>query len=242
MAEANHIIRISMAIGAAFVLAAAAVVLVVAARPAQAAFPGTNGKIAFSSNRDGNPEIYMMNSDGTGQTRLTTSAGTDDTPAFSSDGTRIAFTSTRSGSAVVYVMNALASKDVTKVNEVALAPGSNPTFSPDGFKVAFEKNADILVMNADGSGTPTNLTNMFGDENSPSWSPDGSKIAFDLESGPDRKIFVMNSDGGSPTQVTDSNPNDLNGDQNPGWQSRPSFSPDGSKIAFFDDPTETSGS
>ena len=36
-----------------------------------AALPGANGKIAFVSNRDGNFEIYVMNADGSGQTRCT---------------------------------------------------------------------------------------------------------------------------------------------------------------------------
>src|SRR3954469_3700262 len=50
-----------------------------------------NGKIAFDSNRDGNEEIYVMNPDGTGQTRLTNDPAGDFGPAWSPDGTKIAF-------------------------------------------------------------------------------------------------------------------------------------------------------
>src|SRR5215210_2428634 len=62
---------------------------------AQAAFPGTNGKIAFTSNRDGNQEIYIMNPDGTDQKRLTNNAAFDFDTVLAPDGMKIAFTSDR---------------------------------------------------------------------------------------------------------------------------------------------------
>ncbi|MDQ3648932.1 MAG: hypothetical protein M3458_01380 [Acidobacteriota bacterium] len=52
-----------------------------------------NGKIAFTSDRDGNREIYVMNNDGTNQVRLTNNAGADDFPAWSPNGSRLAFLS-----------------------------------------------------------------------------------------------------------------------------------------------------
>ena len=55
--------------------------MLVLATPAHAAFPGQNGKIAFSSDRDGDAEIYVMNGDGTGQTALTTNTVPDGNPA-----------------------------------------------------------------------------------------------------------------------------------------------------------------
>src|SRR3989442_11795477 len=80
--------------------------LLAGSRSAQAAFPGTNGLIAFTSDRDGNAEIYTMNADGTGQTNLTNNPFFDCCPAWSPDGTRIAFTSNRDGNVEIYVMNA----------------------------------------------------------------------------------------------------------------------------------------
>src|SRR5262249_28744063 len=62
-------------------------------------------KIAFTSRRDGNGEIYVMNADGTGQTNLTNNAAADADPAFSPDGTKIAFTSNRDGTSAIYMMN-----------------------------------------------------------------------------------------------------------------------------------------
>jgi hypothetical protein len=79
-----------------------ALLLLTLAVPAHAAFPGTNGKIAFHTNRDGNLEIYTMNADGTGPTRLTNNAADDYWSAWSPDGTKIAFQS----SDEIYTMNA----------------------------------------------------------------------------------------------------------------------------------------
>ncbi|HUU97683.1 MAG TPA: hypothetical protein VM487_18260, partial [Phycisphaerae bacterium] len=74
--------------------------------PAEAAFPGVNGKIAFTTGRDGNYEIYVMNPDGSGLTRLTSNAAIDEAPAWSPDGTEIAFQTNRDGNYEIYVMNA----------------------------------------------------------------------------------------------------------------------------------------
>src|SRR3989442_7570494 len=63
-------------------------------------------KIAFGSDRDGNPEIYVMNADGSGVTRLTNNPATDFQLAWSPDGTKIAFRTDRDGNWEIYVMNA----------------------------------------------------------------------------------------------------------------------------------------
>ncbi|MBA2558351.1 MAG: PD40 domain-containing protein [Propionibacteriales bacterium] len=68
--------------------------------------PPRRDKIAFSSTRDGNAEIYSMNANGTGLARLTSTPGVDTTPAWSPDGARIVFSSTRDGNAEIYSMNA----------------------------------------------------------------------------------------------------------------------------------------
>ena len=92
---------------AALVALVASILALVVAHPAQAAFPGANGKIAFQSGRDGNDEIYKMNPDGTRQRNLTRSAASDTNPAYSPDGTKIAFRSDRRGNDEIHVMNAL---------------------------------------------------------------------------------------------------------------------------------------
>ena len=126
-------------------------------------------RIAFTSNRDGDSEIYVMNADGSGVTRLTNSGG--DHPSWSPDGRRIAFTSNGDGDSEIYVMNADGS-GVTRLTNNDAVGINDFSWSPDGRRIAFTSNGDgdseIYVMNADGSGV-TRLTNSGGYH--PSWSP-----------------------------------------------------------------------
>ena len=62
-------------------------------------------KIIFRSERDGNSEIYIMNADGSGQTRLTNNSADDNTAVFNPAGTRIAFQSDRTGNVDIFLMN-----------------------------------------------------------------------------------------------------------------------------------------
>ena len=117
-------------------LATALLVALVISAPAQAAFPGQNGKIAFSSARDGGgtaKEIYSMNPDGSVQTRLTSSDGDNNVPVWSPDGSRIAFTSTR-GPSGIWVMNADGSGQ-----SLLIPGGAGPAWSPDGGRIAFDR-------------------------------------------------------------------------------------------------------
>src|SRR5688572_16934087 len=144
-----------------------------------------NGKIAFTSDRDGNREIYVMNADGTGQTRLTNNNIIDDHPTWSPDGRKIAFLSqSASGSFAIFVMNpdGTGKTEITPVNYQPPSQwfgfdGWSMSWSPDGRQIVFSEvvsNADTLVVvNADGSNRH-NLTTGFY----PAWSPDGSKILF----------------------------------------------------------------
>ena len=68
--------------------------------------PQPTGRIAFSSDRDGDWDIYVMNADGSGQIKLSNNESTDRSPACSPDGTRIAFSSARHGNLEIYVMSA----------------------------------------------------------------------------------------------------------------------------------------
>jgi Tol biopolymer transport system component len=76
-----------------------------------------NGKIAFVSNRDGNNEIYVMDADGSNQTRLTNNSADDSSPAWSPDGARIVFVSNRDGNFLIYTMNANGSSQTRLTND-----------------------------------------------------------------------------------------------------------------------------
>lgn len=195
-----------------------------AASRAPAAFPGQNGKIAFQSNRDGNFEIYVMNADGSAQTRLTNVPGLDVDPVWSPNGQKLVFISPRDGNQFeIYAMNPDGSAQTRLTNSPGV-PEFSPTWSPDGQKIAFARSlfpsgeSQIFVMNADGSGE-VQLTNgsACGCEE-PAWSPDGQKIAFTRGG----EIFVMNADGSGETKLTDNPTNDRS----------PTWSPDGQKLAF----------
>ena len=83
-------------------------------------------------------------------------------------------------------------------------------------------NADIYVMNADGSGQ-TNITNSPALESSAAWSPDGARIAFaSNQDDPSMDIDVMNADGSGQIRLTNYSGNDYS----------PCWSLDGAKIAF----------
>jgi dipeptidyl aminopeptidase/acylaminoacyl peptidase len=100
-----------------------------------------------------------------------------------------------------------------------------PAWSPDGRKLAFvserDGNAEIYVMNADGSGQE-NLTRQPASDSHPSWSPNGRKLAFVSRRDTNSEIYVMNADGSGLRRLTRT-PRD---DRGPAW------SPDGRAIAF----------
>ena len=84
--------------------------------------------MVFESARDGNPEIYVMNTDGPNQTRLTNNTVLEELPAWSPDGTKIAFSSSRDGNEEIYVMNADGSDQTRLTNNAAT--DYIPTWSP----------------------------------------------------------------------------------------------------------------
>ena len=191
----------------------------------EAAFPGANGKLAFTSARDGHYEVYVSGADGSNQTNITNVALADAEPVWSPDGEKIAFASGRDlGSYEIYVMNADGSNPTRLTNDTTA--DDTPAWSPDGSSIAFSTSRDnvaneIYVMDADG-GNPTRLTNNTALDTAPAWSPDGTKIAFRSERDGNYEIYVMDADGENETNLTD---NDV-------YDNGPSWSPDGSKIAF----------
>jgi Tol biopolymer transport system component len=205
-----------------------AILLIAVAFPAGAAKGAVNGKIAFVSDRDGNSEIYVMNPDGSEQTRLTNNPEEDVQPAWSPDGRRIAFVRSRQ----IHVMNADGS-GVIRLTQIG-SINESPAWSPDGRLIAFQSsrdsdrrlNLEIYVMAADGT-NQTRLTNFIGLDFSPAWSPDGRSIAFvsrhEIEE-EGQPIYLMNPDGTNVRQLTDTRIRPFDND--------PSFSPDGRTVVF----------
>src|SRR5437867_1580358 len=201
-----------------------------------------NGKIAFTSTRNGFRDIYVMDSDGGNQRQLTFGSKNpaDDSrrantwgPMWSPDGTKIAFAGTLEyGKYNLYVMNPDGTR-ITKVFGANNVDVDSVSWSPDGAKLAFSNSCasidgslcpiDIYTINVDGSVLMKLTNNQAGAEDlGPAWSPDGTKIAFAaIRSDDFTSIYVMSPDGTNRLRLTSAS-----------YDNKPAWSPDGAKIAF----------
>jgi len=170
---------------------------------AEATVSPRGDKIIFTSNRDGDPEIYTMDLDGSNQKRLTFEKGYDGGPFYSWDGSKIVFRASRPETPAeladyedlvvnglvrpttleIYIMNADGSgmKQVTNFGKASFAP----FFHPDNQRIIFSSNVqsenprnfDLYIINSDG----TNLERItFNDtfDGFPVFTRDGKNLVF----------------------------------------------------------------
>ena len=192
-------------------------------------------KIAFTRSQSQNDwDIWIMNRDGTGETKLVDNSYRDTNPHFNPQGTRIVFariTSTNPFQSDIYVMNSDGSEETNLTDISSLTNACvGPHFSWDGTKIAFDYtastgNSDIWVMNADGTGHQA-LVSSSEPDTSPAWSPDGQWIVFQrqtaLDPDPKSKICKVNVNTGEVVDLTDGNYLD----------ETPVYSTDGNYILF----------
>jgi Tol biopolymer transport system component len=194
--------------------------------------------LAFTSDKNGNSDIYTMHADGSGLTNITDNPAYEGAPFWSPNGQQIAFMSDREGSNQIYLMDA----DGSNVVQLTDGEGSygfdgngRDPWSPDGSKLIFgyaapgEKNGRLQVIDITDKSITT-LTSEPGQYLHPSWSPDGKQIAF--TSDPRRipqDLFVVASDGSGLAKLTENLP--------PGefFMFDYEWSPDGTSIFFITD-------
>lgn len=181
-------------------------------------------RIAFYSERDGNAEIYVMNADGAGVTRLTNTPADEGYPAWSPDGRTISFDSDRTGNFEVFAMNA----DGSNVRPLTRHPARDvsATWSPDGSKIVFmsdrEPGGFDAYEAAPDPAAPAARVTKTGSTWFPVFSPDGKALAFHVG----RDVHTL------PAPVSpESTPRRLTTDPDNGMY--PSWSPDGKRIVFM---------
>ncbi len=198
---------------------------------------GGFGQIAFASARSGIPQIYLINTDGTGLQLITNLENGACQPSWSPDGMQLVFISPclsreefyEDGykDASLFMVNA----DGTELKQLTTTPGSDfdPAWAPDGKRIAFSSMRDgrkeIYVLTIE-SGAVTRLTTTKGeiDNIQPSWSPFSNQIAYTVKRFGAYQVWVMSDTGLSNVQIARS------GQQF--WDYFPAWGPDGETLIF----------
>jgi Tol biopolymer transport system component len=201
-----------------------------AAAPAQATFPGRNGRIVVASNRSGSWQLHSLKADGSGLRQITALA-TDDPgnlgnamlPDVSPDGRRVVFAHEADGDFELYVVNTDGSGLARLTNDPDHFDGA-AHWSPDGTRLVFSHDNQIATMAATPGALMTTLTTADWDSFWPQYTPDGRHILFDSQlGGLVAAIWTMRADGSHQRRLTDA----------PIEAGFSDISPDGRHVAFI---------
>jgi len=199
-------------------------------------------KIAYVSDRDMERhfQVYIMDSDGSNQTRLTQDSQNYLHPRFSPDGSKIVFYShLHDYDDEIYIINSDGSNHINLTK--TLGNDNFPQFSPDGSNIVFSSdrdgNREIYLMDVNGN-NQLRLTNNDVIDHAPQFSPDGSKILFfSIDSNWAYNVYTMDLDGHNLKNLTSESlyfhfPINIDDSFNIIYWYAPQYSPDGSKIVF----------
>jgi len=174
----------------------------------------TADRVAFTSSKHGNTEIYIKDMKTGAEKRLTFNPAIDTSPCWSPNGREIAFTSQRGGTPQIYIMDAEGS-NVRRITMEGTYHDS-PAWSPDGMRLAFvsriENRFDLYVYNLK-SNEIAKLTENAGRNENPSWSPDGRHLVFSSNRSGRYQLYLVDYDGRNVRQITAGGENKM-----PKWQ------------------------
>ncbi len=161
-------------------------------------------KLAFESDRDGDFDVYVLDLETEELSRLTDDDGWDGGPAWSSDGSTILFHSDRDNERFfdLWTMR----PDGTE-QERLLTDGIEPTWSPDGTRIAYEfadssDDRDVWLANSDGSQPEPLMNEDDAWEDDAAWLPDSSRILFTTDRTGTFHLHAVRPDGSDLTALT----------------------------------------
>ncbi|MEW6240301.1 MAG: DPP IV N-terminal domain-containing protein [Chloroflexota bacterium] len=161
------------------------------------------GRIIYVSSRDGNREIYSINTDGTDPDRLTHNPADDFSPEWSPDGKRVAFVSTREGNPDIFVMD----RDGSNMTRLTDNPADDldPSWSPEGDKIVFTSNRDgnynLYILDVELK-TIERLTEAAYNDRYPDWSPDGDLVIFQSNRESSADFYTVEVETGNIRRLT----------------------------------------
>ncbi|MFL6196231.1 MAG: Tol-Pal system beta propeller repeat protein TolB [Thermoanaerobaculia bacterium] len=180
-------------------------------------------EIAFTSDRSGHKEIYVMDYDGAGQRKITGHRSTSMSPAWNPASESLAYVSFFNGPPGIYLVELASGRKRPVITSGSL--NTSPSFAPDGRRIAFARsldgNVEIFNVDLDG-GNLRRLTNSNAIDTNPAWSPKGGEIAFTSSRAGNPHIYLMDAEGANQRRLT------FDGTYNDGA----TWNPEGDMIAY----------